>query len=148
MKIYIAGPISGMSGEEVMAYFEKTRELLLNMGYEVLSPMTGKGQFRNEIKFKKQGYAGHPIITNHAIFERDHWMVCQADIIYTNLTLAKIVSIGSVMELAWASHMGKHTIVSMEKDNIHQHAFVIEAADVIFDTHNKALDYLVNLANE
>lgn len=147
MKIYIAGSISGRSGEEVISYFGNTKALLTGMGFDVLSPMTGKGHFRNEIKFKTNGY-GNPISTNHAIIERDRWMVSMADIVYCNLTMvtAPIVSIGSMMELAWAHHMGKHTVLAMQKGNIHQHAFVLEAADIIFETHDDAIDYLSKLS--
>lgn len=145
MKIYIAGSISGQSGEDVVSYFKNTKSRLIGMGFEVFSPMTGKGFFRNEIKFKASGY-NNPVSTNHAIIERDHWMVSTVDIVYCNLTMAKNVSIGSMMELAWAHHMGKHTVLAMQADNIHQHAFVIEAADIIFESHEDAIEYLSKLS--
>jgi len=148
MIIYIAGSISGMSGEEVLSYFNMTKSTLIGMGFEVLSPMTGKGYFRNEIKFKAEGYTHKPMSTNHAIVERDRWMVSKCDILYCNLTMAKIVSIGSMMELAWAHHMGKHTVLSMQPDNIHRHAFVLEAADIVFETHEEAMEYIAHFGKE
>jgi hypothetical protein len=57
------------------------------------------------------------------------------------------VSIGCVMELAWASLLGKYTIVIMEKENIHNHAFILEAADIIFENYYDAIEYLKKLAN-
>lgn len=145
MIIYIAGSISGQSGEKVISYFNNTRAKLESLGFAVLSPMTAKGFFRNEIKFKAQGY-NNPVSTNHAIIERDRWMVGMCDILYCNLTMAQIVSIGSVMELAWGHQLGKHTVVSMQDDNIHRHAFVLEAADIIFETHQEAMDYLAHFS--
>lgn len=147
MKIYLAAPISGMSGEEVINYFTNTAYHLRQSGFDVIHPMLGKGYFRNEIKFKAEGYLGLPMSTNHAILNRDCWMVGQCDILYCNLTNAKIVSIGSCMELAWGHILRKHTVVAMRPDNIHQHAFVLEAADVIFETHSNALEYLAELQN-
>jgi hypothetical protein len=69
-------------------------------------------------------------------------MVTQADIIYANFLGSKAVSIGSVMELAWAYELNKLTVVVMDRKNIHMHAFVLEAADIIFETTKEAMDYL------
>lgn len=69
-------------------------------------------------------------------------MVSMCDILYCNLTMAQIVSIGSTMELAWAHQLGKHSVVAMQADNIHRHAFILEAADIVWETHEQALDYL------
>lgn len=144
MKIYIAGAISGQSGEDVISYFGNTKSLLTGMGYQVFSPMTGRDHFRNEIRLKSHGH-DNPISTNHAIIERDCWMVSQCDILYCNLTMAEIVSIGSTMELAWGHILRKHTVLAMQKDNIHQHAFILEAADIIFEEHDDAISYLAKL---
>lgn len=145
-RIYLAGPISGKSYDEVMRYFTGMSDYLQSIGFEVIHPMLGKDALRTEISLKAHGY-GNPESTNHAIVERDRWMVSQSDIILCNLLGAKIVSIGSVMELAWASSMGKHTIVMMESDNIHRHAFVLEAADIVYECQSEALKYLERIAD-
>lgn len=141
MKIYLARPISGHSYDEIVDYYERTSAFLKHIGYQVLSPMTGKEVLRNEIQFKSEGYQ-NPVSTNHAVIERDRWMVDTSNIVYANLIDSKHVSIGTTMELAWGHDKGKHTIVAMEKDNIHRHAFIIESADVIFETNEDALNYL------
>ena len=107
--------------------------------------MIAKEELRTELEFKSVGYDGVPASTNHAIYERDNFMVQSADIVYANLMNTKIVSIGTVMELAVASHLRKHTIVAMEKGNIHFHAFVIESADIIYESHEDAIEYLNKL---
>jgi nucleoside 2-deoxyribosyltransferase len=112
--------------------------------YELLSPMTGKAYLRCEPEFKAEGYF-QPASTNHAIFERDMWMVSQTDIVLVDLTDARAVSIGCTMELAVAAWLRKHTILIIEKDNPHRHAFVLEAADIIFETREDALNYLDEL---
>jgi len=142
MVVYLAGSISGQKAENVIDYFNSTKALLERAGFMVLNPMTAKDYFRNDIKFKAEGYK-FPPSTNHAIFERDRWMVSQCDVLYCNLTMAKIVSIGSMMELAWGSLLGKHTVVAMQSDNVHRHAFVLEAADIVWETHDEAIDYLL-----
>lgn len=143
-KLYIAHPISGLSYEEVMSYYHKVISNLQDY-YEIFHPMLGKEYLRTEIKFKAEGY-DNPVSTNHAIVERDHWMVSMVDIVYVDFTDIENVSIGCVMELAWAMHMGKHTVVVMDKENIHRHAFIIECADIIFEAENHAMWYLRSIA--
>lgn len=145
LTVYLAGPISGNSYDDVSSYFTDMTSVLVDLGYAVLHPMLGKEVLRTEIKLKASGY-GNPESTNHAILERDKWMVSQSDIVLCNLMMGKdMVSIGSVMELAWACMMNKLTIVVMQKDNIHQHAFVIEAADIIYEDINDAIRHLKKL---
>lgn len=145
LKIYLAGPISGQSYEDVVDYYRIASMYFNDIGYTVFHPMTGKGHLRTELKFKAEGY-GDPIASNHAILRRDKWMVRQADIILANLLPANgTVSIGTITEMAWANLLGKHVIVVMEDGNIHQHAFVKELADIIFSTYKEAEQYLGNL---
>lgn len=145
MKIYLARPISGQSYKDVMNYYITTASALEANGFEVLCPMTGKSALRTEVEFKAHGYTHSPVSTNHAIIERDRWMVKSADIVYANLSNAPYASIGTCMELAWAHDHGKHSIVVMEDGNVHQHAFVLEAADIVFKTHLEAMEYLYSL---
>jgi nucleoside 2-deoxyribosyltransferase len=151
MKIYIGGKISGSTYTECASYFRETKQELQDMGYDVLSPMTAKEYLRTEYASRELPNAGlsgivSPVATNHAIFERDQWCVRQADIFYLNLLPAnERASLGGTMELAWASILGKHTVVVMQKENVHRHAFILEAADVVFETHEDAMDYLEKL---
>ena len=146
MKIYLAGPISGKSYDEVIDTYKKRSSLLKTYGYEILCPMTGKSYLRNELEFRSSGYDEFPVSTNHAIFERDKWMVSSSDIILCDLSSSgDRVSIGSMMEIAWASMLGKHTLVVLPKENIHRHAFVLEAADIVFERIEDAYRYLVEL---
>lgn len=89
MKIYLARPISGSSFEEVSNYYTEAQSTFENWGFSVLHPMTGKSYLRTELKFKAEGY-GTPISGNHAILERDLWMVRQSDVVYLDLTGAKL----------------------------------------------------------
>jgi len=146
MKIYLAKPISGYSYEQIVNYYIQTSDILKSCGYDVLYPMIGKSYLRNEMKFKAEGY-DNPVSTNHAITERDRWMVSISDIMYADLTESKFASIGCIAELAWGHDKGKHTLVSMEKDNIHRHAFILEMADIIFETHAESMEYLQTLGN-
>lgn len=55
------------------------------------------------------------------------------------------MSIGCICELAVGAEHHKHTIVVMEKDNINRHAFVLELADIVFETTKEAREYIHKL---
>jgi len=144
--VYCVHPISGLTPEEVFAYYNGIKDKL-SKAYDVLIPMTGKSSLRCAKEFRAHGHDELPITGNHAIFERDRWMVTQSDIIYANLIGATTrVSIGSMFELAWASLLGKYVVLAMDKESVHQHAFVLEAADVVFNSAEEAEEYLLTFA--
>lgn len=144
--IYCVHPISGLTPDEVFNYYTGIKQRL-SIHYDVLIPMTGKSSLRCETSFKSEGYSKDPLTTNHAIFERDRWMVSQSDIIYANLKGATDrVSIGSMFELAWGSLLGKYIVLVMDENSVHRHSFVLEAADVIFTSEQAAEDYLAVLS--
>ncbi len=145
LAIYTAHPITGMSYKDVMSYYTSLRIALEKGGFYVLCPMVRKDNLAGETNLKSSGYSD-PVVNDHSIIERDRWMVGKADIVLVDLTGATRVSIGCMMELAWACELRKLTIVVMEDGNVHQHAFVKQAADHIFTELSAALDYLERLA--
>ena len=145
LSIYLVHPISGLTYEQVNDYYNEKSKLYSDLGFEVYHPMTGKKQLRPEVEYKAHGVTGNPVASNHAIFERDGFMCRKVDILFADLIGCKGVSIGSCMELAIGSCYNKHTVVAMEKDNPHMHAFVLEAADTIFETEPEAREYLRQL---
>lgn len=146
-KIYTAHSITGLSGKEVINYFEDLKTVLSNMGYHVLHPMVAKGGLRNEISIKATQNDKIPIATNHAIKSRDYWMIRQADIVLSDLCDTKNISIGCTSEIAVANILGKHIIGVIEPGNIHEHAFILEGIDVRVYTLEEAKRYLNKLIN-
>ena len=144
LKIYFAGPISGKSGDDVFGYYRSIEKEFAGLA-TVLSPMTGKAELRFEKSYDPKGYDS-PVATDHAIVERDLWMVKQADVVFANLYRSAWVSIGTISELAWAHQLGKHTVLAMEDENVHEHAFVLQMADIRFKQPREARDYLLGLA--
>lgn len=146
MKIYTAGPMAGLSFDQVKENYLLKTKILRNMGYEVLCPMTGKMFLSGSKKFHGNGFDDYPVTTNKAIKARDRWMVGQADIILADFTItAPNVSIGTCMEIAWGDELNKHVIVVMTEDNIHNHCFISECANVIFPEIGSAYQYLNKL---
>ena len=89
--------------------------------------------------------SGSPVVGGHAITRRDHWMVNKSDIVFADLTGADEKSIGCVSEVSTGYSKGKHTIGVMPKGNVHEHAFMYEQFDIIFQTYPEAIDYLGKL---
>lgn len=148
MKIYLVHPISGLSYEETMDYFNPTTQALEAAGYDVLCPMHNKEHLKGESDLRPEGYGDSLVSNAKSIFRRDHWMASQADIIYANLLCrSRTVSIGCMFEIAWGFEMGKHTVLAMndEVGSIYRHAFILEGADIIFKTHEDAIAYLTHL---
>lgn len=153
MIIYLVRPISGCSFEQVINYYEETTEILNEVGNQTLHAMMGKHTFKDEDGNPKMGWFRasdyeDPVSTDRAIIGRDRWMTKKADIIYANFLDAERVSIGSVMELAWAFDYSKHVVLTMQKSTIHDHAFIKQCADVIFPSHQESLDYLIQLTRQ
>lgn len=148
MKIYVAHQISGLTFNEVVNYYLSMKHKLTEMGYEVLCPMTAKGFLRTDKSevFKPKDYK-YPQATNHAIFERDKWMVSDCDVLYCDFTRSDRILIGCLFEIAWAALLGKHTVLVIPDDNIHQHAFVLEAGDIVFSKTADAISYLEYLVS-
>jgi len=99
------------------------------------------------MEFKAHGVKGRPLATNQAIFSRDRWMCTRVDVFLVDFTAgSERVSIGSCMELAMASNVGAHTIAVIPTENCHQHAFILEAAGIHFETLDEAMEYLQQLS--
>ena len=145
MKIYLARSISGLSYAEVMEEYRKTTKLLSPF-YVILNPMTAKGHLKSEVEFASYGKYTHPVSVGHAIYERDKWMVSTCDVLLADLSGTTKVSIGVMMELAWAALLGKHTVLILPEENIHTHTFVRESADVVFTDYDEAIEYLQTLS--
>lgn len=147
MKIYIAGPITGFSYEEVMGRFKLQSALLKQYGYDVLCSMVGKNYLKDEHSLHGEGYST-PTSNSRAIKGRDMWMVRQCDLVLFDFSAGNVASIGSCFEMAWASMLGKHIIAVIPEGNVHKHAFITECADVIFTNIESAYIYLKDLTED
>jgi len=149
MRIYFARSISGCHKEEVCKYYDYVNKRFTKLGLEVFTPAIELDALRCDEAFRSHGYEGIPSSSNHAIVERDFWFVAQSDIVFVDFDASDYskthISIGCCMELAVAHWLRKHTIVVLSKENIHNHAFALECADIVFYTHKDAVEYLEKL---
>ena len=146
LKVYIAGIITGAKTGDVFNYFDNMKKTLEDFGYDVFTPVAGKDMCRTEKNpFGSQQKIEIPQLTNHAIVERDRWMVKNSDIIFCDLSGKDTASIGCTAELAWAHDNGVHSVVILPEEHVMRHAFILEMADVLFNNREDALIYMDSL---
>lgn len=95
-KIYLAGPISGLTWEEATAWRDFATDNLRN--FDCISPLRGArgqpGAYFNP--------NGERWTTMNRILARDHADVIRSDGILVNFVGARKISKGTIMEVAWA----------------------------------------------
>lgn len=132
--VYLAGPISGTT------YLESNdwRKYVANNVpefIEVISPLRSKsylGNLSGEGDGKKiadyySDYSRFPLSSKRGIMMRDSFDVRRADAILVNLLDAQKISIGTVMEIAWAWDHQKPIVCICQPGHIHTHSMLDEA---------------------
>ena len=149
MKVYLAGPITGLGYTAADTWRSVVEEILRDNDITALSPLrTGPAEFNGPDgeRVTAETLDIGPMFTDRGIMTRDHWDVARCDAVLFNLLGVKSVSIGTVMELAWAYAYRKPTVVVMERDgNLHDHPMVREATDYRCDNLTEAVEQLTIL---
>lgn len=130
-KVYLAGPITGLSYSGCTDWRAVAKDELAKSGIGGLSPMRGKEYLAHleTISGTGEEYAHLGVLSNsRGIMTRDRFDATRCDVLLVNLLGAKAVSIGTVMEIAWAD-LSRIPIVCAieEKGNPHEHMMVTEA---------------------
>lgn len=144
-KVYLAGPISGLTYDEGQDWRAEAVESLKEYGIQAYSPLRRKEYLRKIGEIPMVVNSTKPLSTHKGIVTRDHFDVATADALLVNLLGAKIVSIGTMFELAWAWQMKKPVVVCMEAENIHSHAFVLETSGFIVPTLDEGVDTVAHI---
>lgn len=141
--VYLSGPMSGLTGPQMTEWRRPVASMLEAAGHIVRDPTRGMPFADQPVPLDKD-YAKTGTANNHAAFSRDKFDTLSADILLVNLLGATKVSIGTVMEMAWAHLTGKFVVTVMEpEENLHDHAFVREVSAVVLDTVDAAVDYIL-----
>lgn len=147
MKVYLSGPISGKDFEGATSWRDEARRFLEGYGIEVLDPMRGKASLQGQGIIEDQPTISDALIADAALFRRDHWDVERCDVMLVNLAESgKRTSIGTMFELAWAWLYRKVIILVLPKENVHEHAFVRQAASMRVETLGEALTLVLRTA--
>lgn len=137
--VYLAGPITGQTFEGCTDWRQFAIKDLRRSGITGLSPLRGK-EYLKKVGVLGDEYQDIPLSTARAITTRDRWDATRCDIILVNLLGATRVSIGTVMELAWADSCRIPSIVVIEPEgNLHDHSMLKEVMGFRVDTLEKGL---------
>lgn len=129
--VYLAGPITGLNYEGATDWRNQAIATLAEVGVKGLSPMRGKEYLSGVKEFTSDGdmYGALSVMSsNRGIMTRDRFDAVRCDVLLVNLLGAPRVSIGTVMEIAWADACRTPIVCVMEPEgNIHDHGMVKEA---------------------
>ena len=137
--VYLAGPISGCEYGECVDWREAVGEELEKWGAECLSPMRGKDYLKGIGPIESVESRG-VLSCSRGVITRDFNDCSACDVLLVNLLGTKRVSIGTVMEIAWAFQKRTPVVCVMEaSNNLHDHAMLREAIGFRVETMGEAI---------
>lgn len=141
--VYLAGPITGLSYNGCTDWRTDTIARLNDINIVGLSPMRSKHYLADRTTIAD---CYDTVLSNQrGIFARDSWDCRRCDAVLVNLLGSERVSIGTVMEIAWASEHRKPIVLVMESGNIHDHAMLREACPFIVSTLDDGIEIIAAL---
>jgi nucleoside 2-deoxyribosyltransferase len=143
--VYLAGPITGLNYAGATDWREYAKSAL-EPHIVGLSPMRGKhylAQLQN-ISGTGEEYAHFGSLSlPRGVMTRDRFDATRCDVLFVNVLGAKSVSIGTVMEIAWADLKHIPVVCAIEKSgNVHEHMMINEAIGFRAETIDEALHYI------
>lgn len=144
--IYLAGPISGCTFKGCTTWRKEFRELMPE-GVECLSPMRDK-EYLDAEELIEHDYPDQVLSCQRGIMTRDFFDCTNATLIVVDLRGATRVSIGTVMEIAWAYATRTPVVAIMEPEgNLHDHPMVREAIGFRVETPEQAARVVRSILN-
>jgi len=141
--VYLAGPVTGLSYGDSNQWREYVTEKF-PAWIQPLNPMRGKCYLHGEQNIK-DSYSDNPFGCAKGITCRDRFDVTSSDLLLVNLLGADRVSIGTVMEIAWADMLRKPIVLAMEGGSVHDHAMIREVAGFVVASLDEAIDVVVTI---
>jgi nucleoside 2-deoxyribosyltransferase len=135
--LYLAGPLTGASYGDALDW-RKYVESKLPADVIAFSALRGKAYVTKE-RVLKDTYPEHLLSTPKGTITRDRYDVSRCDALFVNFLNSDRVSIGTIMEMAWADAWRIPIILAMEARNIHDHAFVRQVAGFITGDLDEAI---------
>lgn len=140
--VYLAGPITGLSYGGATSWREEAITELAKHGIVGLSPLRAKDYLLNETKLADE----YDVVmsTGRGITTRDRFDCTRADLVLVNLLGADRVSIGTVMELAWADLSRTPIVLCIDdEENPHEHAMIREVVGWRVNSVQAAIDVVI-----
>lgn len=146
-KVYLAGPITGLSYDGAQDWRKIVADQLRPI--HCLTPLRGK-EYLRDVKGGLSGTGEEyahlgPLSLPRGVMTRDRWDATRCDVLFVNLLGATRVSIGTVMEIAWADLRRTPIVCCMEQGNVHEHMMLAEALGYRVDRLSDACDIVRSL---
>jgi nucleoside 2-deoxyribosyltransferase len=130
--VYLAGPITGRTYDGATDWRKRACSELAAAGIKGLSPMRAKqylAALPGPISGTGEEYAHLSVLSlPRGVMTRDRYDATRCDVLLVNLLGATAVSIGTVMEIAWADIVRTPIVCAIEeKGNPHEHMMITEA---------------------
>lgn len=139
--VYLAGPIGGLTFDKATDWRNDAATYLKRAGITAFDPMRWKSFMAGGVMASNANAYDHPLCTSKGIQSRDYNDVRRCDALLINLLPCTKVSIGTVMEIAWAFMLQKPVVVVAESDDIHViHPMMTESIPFRVDTLEEGLD--------
>ena len=130
MKVYAAGPMTGMTYEQASVWRWELDKLLKPCGIKLLSPTRSTSHRYATAEYPKvHSQNDGPMFTNRGVTRRDRFDVKSSDAVVFNVKGMKTAAMGTLIELGWATAYDKPTIMIMEPGGFHEHAMVNDLVD-------------------
>ena len=157
-KVYLSGPITGLTYDGARygwrGKFARMVNELANNGGEnfitFLSPMRHEGhlaEMRNT-PILPNTLPTHLFSHPKMIVTKDFLDIDESTIMVVNLSGAKAVSQGTLIEMGYARHAGKTIVTIRDKDNLHNSPFIEVISNVLVDTLDEAAAIVASLLSE
>lgn len=145
-KVYLAGPITGLTYEEATRRRQYCRAKLLEYGIAGYSPLRTKGYLANEKKIG-DSYEQYALSSQKGITERDRYDCRTSDVVFFDFADTTVASVGSCIELGWADAYRNPIVTVMDiaaeealRKNPHDHAMVRAVSGYIVPTLDEGLE--------
>lgn len=140
--VYLAGPITGCTFDGCTDWRNEAIRKLQTFGITGLSPMRAKDYLKNE-KEITGCYENTVMSCQRGVTTRDRFDCMRCDVLIVNMLGAKKVSIGTVLEIAWADSKRTPIIyISEAEGNPHEHPMINE----IYGFRVTSLDEAISVA--
>lgn len=152
--IYLAGPIGGLTWDEATGWRNGVADMLKPM--TTLSPLRpmdmGNGEtvdlrdscFVNDgARLSNESTNKEKVVLPFGkLFKRDYMDVHTCGAMFTNFLGAKVKSVGTLCEIAWAYRRAIPNVVVIDKDNVNHNPFLDPQYSAQFDNLADAVNWM------
>lgn len=141
-KVYLAGPITGHSFQQITDWRNETKDFLSQHSIIGVSPLRGKEYLKKE-ESVKDNYPNHIMSSITGINVRDYNDVKEANALLVNfLDSRDKISIGTIMEIAWARAFQIPIVIVMEEHNPHNHG-MLTFGNLVVNTLEEGIELIL-----